>query len=98
MVGEKHMRPQWLGGPYDEPCLVAVEDQNTIRVATDALVGHPLANSRADEDSWKFGSWHHGLTHFAFGDAHVHAISNKTDARVLRLLSCRNDGGTVELQ
>src|SRR5205807_57845 len=32
MIGEKHMRPEWLGGQFDEPALVALANQNTIRV------------------------------------------------------------------
>jgi hypothetical protein len=97
MIGEKHMRPQWLGGEYDEPALVAIEDPNTIRVATDALDGKPLARWREDDDPWKFGSWHDGVTLFALGDASVRPISNGTDPRVLRLLSCRHDGEAVDV-
>jgi hypothetical protein len=97
MLGEKHMRPSWLGGQYDEPALVAFEDPNTIRVATDALGGKPLARWLEDDDPWKFGSWHNHVTHFALGDASVRPISNDTDPRTLRLLSCRNDGESVEL-
>jgi hypothetical protein len=35
MIGEKHMLQDWLGGKYDEPALVAFNDQNTIRIASD---------------------------------------------------------------
>jgi hypothetical protein len=35
MIGEKHMLKDWLGGKYDEPALVAFNDQNTIRIASD---------------------------------------------------------------
>jgi hypothetical protein len=98
MIGEKHMRPSWLGGQWDEPALVAIEDPNTIRVATDALGGKPLAQSREDNDEWLFGSWHGGVTFFAFGDASVRPISNKTDPAVLRRASCRNDGQSYALE
>jgi hypothetical protein len=97
MFGEKHMRPQWLGGQYDEPGLVAIEDPNTIRVATDRLDDKGLARSQNDDDPWKFGSWHPGVTLFALGDGAARAIPNKTDPAVLRLLSCRNDGQAVEM-
>ncbi len=97
MIGEKHMRPSWLGGQYDEPALVAVEGPSTIRVATDALGGKPLAQRREDDDPWKFGSWHNGVTLFAVGDASVRPISSGTDPGILRLLSCRHDGETARL-
>jgi hypothetical protein len=76
---------------------VAVEGPSTIRVATDALGGKPLARWIEDDDPWKFGSWHDGVTHFALGDASVRPIPNGTDERMLRLLSCRNDGQLVDL-
>src|SRR5262249_36938314 len=97
MIGEKHMRPSWLGGQWDEPALVAIEDPNKIRVATDLLGGKPLAQSREDNDEWLFGSWHEGITHFAMGDAAVRPIPNRTDPSILRQLSCRNDGNVVVL-
>ena len=34
MFGEKHMLKDWLGGKYDEPAFVAINDQNTIRLAS----------------------------------------------------------------
>jgi hypothetical protein len=97
MIGEKHMRPEWIGGQYDEPGFVAIEDPNTIRVATDRLGGKGLARSQEDDDPWKFGSWHTGVTLFSLGDGAVRPFSNKTGPAVLRLLSCRNDGQTVEI-
>ena len=76
---------------------MAIEDPNTIRVATDRLGGKGLARSEEDDDPWKFGSWHAGVTLFALGDGAARAIPNKTDPAVLRLLSCRNDGQAVEM-
>src|SRR5205814_8423 len=96
MIGEKHMRPEWLGGKFDEPALVALSNQNTIRVGGDTL-SRGLAQDRNDQDDWKFGGWHPRITMFAMGDASVHSVKNNTDVTVLKLLMSRNDGTSFEL-
>jgi len=35
MIGEKHVLKDWLDGKFDEPALVAMNNQNTIRLASD---------------------------------------------------------------
>jgi hypothetical protein len=96
MIGEKHMRADWLGGQYDEPALVAIQDQNTIRVASDTL-GRGLAQMSDDPDPWKFGSAHPRVVLFAMVDASVKPLKNNTDPSILRLLCCRNDRTPFEL-
>jgi hypothetical protein len=98
------MLKDWLEGKYDEPALVAISDQNTIRIAStvekDKEDGKEVEKLRGlavddkDKDDWKFGSAHPGLCLFALGDASVRPIKNKTDPKILRLLCSRNDGET----
>jgi hypothetical protein len=107
MIAEKHMLKDWLDGKYDEPALVALNDQNTIRIAStvekdkeddkevEKLRG--LAADDKDKDDWKFGSAHPGVCQFAMGDGSVRAIMNKTEPKILRMLCDRRDGGTVKL-
>jgi len=107
MIGEKHMLEDWLGGKYDEPALVALNDQNTIRIAStvekekeddkpvEKLRG--LAADAKDKDDWKFGSAHPDICLFVFADSSVHPIKNKTDAKILRLLCDRADGERFKL-
>lgn len=107
MIGEKHMLKDWLEGKYDEPALLAISDQNTIRIASDVekdkedakpvekLRG--LAADDKDKDDWKFGSSHPGLCLFALGDASVRPVKNTTDPKILRLFCARADGETLKL-
>ena len=97
MFGEKHMRAQWLGGPLDQPALVAFEDQRTIRVGGDRVGMRGLANGPDDPDNWKFGGWHPGVTMFVLGDASVRPVQNSITPQVLRHLFSRNDGESFEL-
>ncbi len=107
MIGEKHMLKDWLGGKYDEPALVALNDQNTIRLAgiaeKDKADGKEVEKLRGlaaddkDKDDWKFGSAHPGICLFVLGDASVHALKNTADPKILRLLCSRSDGETFKL-
>jgi hypothetical protein len=96
MIGEKHMRLDWLGGKYDEPALVAFSNQNTIRVAGDTPT-RGLAQGRDDTDDWLFGSAHPAVTQFALGDGAVRDVANKTDVNVLKAFLSRSDGTVVRL-
>jgi hypothetical protein len=95
MIGEKHMRLDWLGGKYDEPALVAFSNQNTIRVAGDTP-SRGLAQGRDDTDDWLFGGAHPAVTQFSLGDAAVRDVAHKTDVKVLKAFLGRNDGTVVQ--
>jgi hypothetical protein len=107
MIGEKHMLKDWLEGKYDEPALVALNDQNTIRLASTVEKDKPedkeveklrgLAVDDKDKDDWKFGSSHPGVCQFVLCDASVRSVKNSTDPKILRALCSRNDGEKFEL-
>jgi hypothetical protein len=92
MIGEKHMRPNWLRGPLDDSGLVAFASQHTIRVAGDGKVMRGLAQDVEDPDDWKFGSGHPEVVLFANADASVRIVRKKTDPKVLKEVMSRNDG------
>ncbi len=106
LIAEKHMLRAWLWGPVDQPALVARNDPNTIRLASN-LHGNDwgaveferglAGDDEADDDTYKFGGPHPGICFFAMADASVRPIRNSTDPRTLRWLCGRNDGETVVL-
>ncbi len=93
--GEKHMRPDWLGGPLDEPALIAKKGPLLERLAGVRAGNRWLAKDPLDPDEWKFGSWHSGAVNFAMCDGSVRPLSVETDLKVLSLLTCRNDSKGV---
>jgi type II secretory pathway pseudopilin PulG len=106
ILAEKHMRRAWLWGPNDQPALVARNDPNTVRIASNieanrfevferprGLVG----DDEDDDDPYKFGGPHPGVCFFAMADASARPVRNSTDPRMLRWLCGRNDGETVLL-
>jgi hypothetical protein len=107
MIAEKHMLKDWLDGKYDEPALVALNDQNTIRIAStvekdeedgkevEKLRG--LAADAKDTDDWKFGSAHPDVCQFGMVDGSVRTVMNKTDPKILRMLCDRRDGMVFKL-
>lgn len=105
MFGEKHMLKEWFGGEFDEPVLVALNNQNTIRIGSDVQLdkdGKEVAKLRGlakkdDKDNWKFGSAHPGICQFALCDGSVRAIKNTVAPRTLRWACGRNDQRVYEL-
>lgn len=111
MVGEKHMLKDWFEDKFDEPALVAINDQTTIRIASNIEkekdkaggISKEIAKPRGlavddkDKDDWKFGSAHPGVSLFVKGDASVLAVKNKVDPKVLRSFCGRNDQETFDL-
>jgi len=109
MIGEKRMLPEWLGGQFDQPALVAHEDQNSIRIASNIHVRREdgvieefprglVADNEPDQDPLKFGGPHPQACFFALADGSVRAIRNTTDPRTLRFLCGRNDQELVDLR
>jgi hypothetical protein len=107
MIGEKHMLKDWLEGKYDEPALVALNDQNTIRIASTVEKDKPedkeveklrgLAVGDKDKDDWKFGSAHLELCQFVLCDASVRVLKNSTDPKILKALGTRHGGERIEV-
>jgi hypothetical protein len=108
MIGEKHMLKDWLEGKYDEPALVAVGDQNTIRIASTVekdkeddkeveKIRGLAGDDDKDKDDWKFGGPHPTVWMVEMGDAAARPVSKKTDAKILRLLCSRSDGEIFKL-
>ncbi len=108
VLGEKHMRPSWLGSTIsasdqrglDIPLLLAADSPASIRLAGDRLgfgtlplAPHPEWGKNDDEHApWAFGSWHRSRSQFALADSAVREYSVETDPVILRHLISRLDG------
>jgi len=57
--------------------------------------GRPLALTEFDPVRDNFGSYHHGICHFSFGDGGVRGIAVHADPIMLGRLAVRDDGKTV---
>ncbi len=106
LLGEKRMQRAWLWGRFDQPALVARQDPNTIRIASNLEGSRDfveevqrglVADDEADDDPVRFGGPHPEVCFFAMADASVRPIKNSTDPRTLRWLCGRNDGTRVTL-
>ncbi len=111
LVGEKHLNPDRAGQPgYDNPYNAAHLHSGHgggVKIAGLGLAISPsenvvtLADSTAyqtdDVDYYRFGSWHPGVTQFAFGDARVEAVANHADPLVLNYMAGRSDGQAYSL-
>ncbi|MCI0462833.1 MAG: DUF1559 domain-containing protein [Gemmataceae bacterium] len=107
MVGEKHVPPGGFGrGPYGDGSFYnGTETVYSARIAgrEDPLALGPTdgtASTNGDKNvptATKFGSWHPGVTGFAFCDGSVRFIRNHIDTTTLERLSMRADGQVVTL-
>jgi len=110
LFGEKHINPtklseQGYDNPYN-PLHITSSQGGGAKIAGLGLAASPdievtLENVRgeqaADVDYYRFGSWHPGISQFAFGDARVEAVANHADPTALHYMSCRNDGKPYNL-
>ena len=110
LVGEKHLNPTRLGqqgydNPYN-PLHVVSSQGGGVKIAGLGLAQSPdlevtlSVNTGAgatDEDYYRFGSWHPGISQFAFGDARVEAVANHADPQTLLYMSGRGDGKPYSL-
>jgi prepilin-type N-terminal cleavage/methylation domain-containing protein len=109
LFGEKHLNPTKLGkdledAPYNPLHFTASSSPGGIRIAGLGLATAPdspvVANAsgvNADQAFFRFGSWHPGITQFAFGDARVQAVANHTTPNTLLYMSSRADGQPYSL-
>lgn len=97
LVGELHVRKNRLNTvPDNGPAYDGSRFYNATRVVGP---GVPLANGPDDDvygmSLFAFGSWHPGVTPFAFADGHVASLQNSLDTGLLGRLSHRRDGQVV---
>jgi prepilin-type N-terminal cleavage/methylation domain-containing protein/prepilin-type processing-associated H-X9-DG protein len=108
MVGEKHVRPGWLGSLKggDGSIYNGIWGTFSGRVAgpEDPLALSPtditpsLTPAGSDGPyARKFGSWHTGVCQFVFCDGSVRAVRVNIDTTTLMYLSRRNDGQVFTL-
>jgi len=110
LFGEKHLNPtrlsqQGYDNPYN-PLHITSGQGGGAKVAGLGLAPSPdaevsLSNATGananDVDYYRFGSWHPGISQFAFGDARVEAVANHADAQALHYMSSRSDGQPYNL-
>jgi len=109
LVGEKHLNPTNLGkqledAPYHPLHFTASSSAGGVRIAGLGLASRPdlpmVANAsgqNADQAYLRFGSWHPGISQFAFGDARVESVANHADPTTLLYMSGRADGQPYNL-
>ncbi len=111
VIGEKHLNPSRFGqtgydNPYN-PLHLSSGFGGGARIAGLGLasspendvvtLSEPNGNGVSDVNYYRFGSWHPGVSQFAFGDARVEAVANHADARALLHMSGRADGQAYNL-
>jgi prepilin-type N-terminal cleavage/methylation domain-containing protein len=111
LVGEKHLNPNRLGqlgydNPYN-PGHISSGQGGGAKIAGLGLAASPtenvvtLSNANGDKvtdvNYFRFGSWHPGISQFAFGDTRVVAVKNHTDPQALYYMSNRSDGQPYNL-
>ena len=96
LIGEMHVARKSIRTlPNDGPVYCGAEVFYSTRVVGG---GARLALGPQDQTAsqYAFGSWHHGICHFAFADGSVQALSVNTGTDVLAKLGNRSDGNEFE--
>ena len=110
-IGEKHLNPSRLGARgYDNPYNVGhiasgygggvkIASLGLAKSPTDDLVtlSHVDGDAADDMNYYRYGSWHPGVTQFAFGDTRVVPVKNHADRAALYSMSHRGDGQPYSL-
>ena len=110
-IGEKHLNPTRLGARgYDNPYNVghmASGYAGGVKIASLGLAKSPTddvvtlsqtdGNGVTDLNYYRYGSWHPGISQFAFGDTRVVPVKNFTDRAALYSMSHRSDGQPYNL-
>ena len=109
LVGEKHLNPTHLGkaledAPYQIVHFTSTSSAGGIRIAGLGLATSPstplienASGGTADNAFLRFGSWHPGISQFAFGDARVESVANHADPIALNYRAGRADGQPYNL-
>ena len=112
-IGEKHLNPDKLGAAaYDNPyhpAHISSGACGAAKIASLGLAQSPtadaykveLASSNGDGTDnvnfYRFGSWHPGISQFAFGDCRVVSVQNHASQEALYSMSHRSDGQPYNL-
>jgi prepilin-type N-terminal cleavage/methylation domain-containing protein/prepilin-type processing-associated H-X9-DG protein len=92
LIGEKHVQWGKFGQANNDR---SIYDGYTVwGWGRGAGPGFPLVTS-VNATSWAFGSYHPGVSQFAFADGSVHALSTSLDPVVLGYLASINDGNAL---
>ncbi len=109
LVGEKHLNPAKIGSiledaPYHSASFVSTSTNGGAKIAGLGLASRPdaplVTNASAattDEAFYRFGSWHPGISQFAYGDARVVAVKTHAAPEALLYMSGRSDGTPYDL-
>jgi hypothetical protein len=97
LIGEAHVRPDQLSRvPENGPAYDGARFQFSARVGG---IGMPLAQHPRDDvlgvPEYAFGSWHMGVTQFAFADGRVTPIKSSISTVTLGQLCHRADGQVI---
>ena len=104
LVGEKHVPPRRLAQPDWDLPVAGTTHRNfrggrivgTLGLAQDIDV-EGAAGDTSDNNNYRFGSWHPGITQFVFGDTRVVSVKNFTDTTALTGMARRADGLSYNL-
>ncbi len=104
VVGEKHLNSNRLGqvgydNPYNPGHMSSghIGGAKILGLGLAARANFPLVvsdatgNASTDPGHYMFGSWHPGVTQFAFGDTRVAAVKNFANQQALLAMSGRGD-------
>jgi len=111
LIGEKHLNPNRLGqAGYDNPynpghmhsahgggAKIAGLGLAASPTANEVTLSESTANQTSDVNYYRFGSWHPGITQFAFGDTRVVPVKNHATPQTLYYMSHRGDGQPYNL-
>jgi len=112
-IGEKHLNPDRLGqNGYDNPHNpghMASGSGGVAKIVSLGLAQSPTSatykvnltdtngNGSDDVNYFRFGSWHPGISQFAFGDCRVVSVQNHASQTALYSMSHRSDGQPYNL-
>lgn len=111
VVGEKHVHAQKLGDDMADQPVNPIHAPNGLpnRSCYNKIAGLTLAPSAnwpepfnindatSNASYWTFGSWHPGITQFAFGDARVVPVKNHATQDALYSMGAKDDGQPYNL-
>ncbi len=104
LFGEKHLNPERIGAAnYDAPRTPAhaYPDFQGCRIVGLGLAQRPdfpvTDTVVSNQDNYRYGSWHPGITQFVFGDARVVSVKNYATTTALEAMGGRADGVPYDL-
>lgn len=111
LVGEKHVHPQKLGQNLEDQPANPIHAPNGLpnrscynKIAGLALAPSPnwpepfdINQAATNPLYWTFGSWHPGVSQFAFGDARVVPVKNHASPDALYFMGGKDDGEPYNL-